>query len=184
MTVATVCIRAKRIRRRRSVATWERSLRVPLQRNTSGKCNSSNVEGRVCEIVSYCRCDSTASFHKRQRSGSAAANEDVNGALAVDVFVDFVAERVQVDPVKEVLAFAQEHGPQREVHLINRARTEILLHGGHAATDAHVLLACCLPGSFQRRFDPIGYEVERGAALHLEGLARMVREHEGGNVVW
>src|SRR5207302_1479418 len=70
-----------------------------------------------------------------------------------------------------------------EVHLVDDALLEILADRRDAASDADVARA----GGFlcaAERLVEAADEVERGAALHLDGRVRVVREDERGHVIW
>src|SRR5687767_1018794 len=62
------------------------------------------------------------------------------------------------------------------MHLVDDLRTKIL--------PVRVVGAGGLSGPRERLFDAAGDEVERGAALHLDGFARVMCEDEDRHVVW
>src|SRR5205814_5056747 len=49
--------------------------------------------------------------------------------------------------------------------------------------DRDVAVAGSLPGALECLLDPTGHKVERRSALHLQGFAGVVGEHEHGRVV-
>jgi hypothetical protein len=68
------------------------------------------------------------------------------------------------------------------MQFIDHPRAEILTHRLDAA-DFHI---AAIGGSFrlfQCRLDAPGHEDEGGAAFHLDRIARVMRQHEGGRVI-
>src|SRR5206468_1956393 len=53
----------------------------------------------------------------------------------------------------------------------------------HAAADPHVLAVGGRGRSLEGGLDPVGDEVEGGAALHLDRRPRMVGEYEDSNMI-
>src|SRR4051812_10726330 len=72
----------------------------------------------------------------RQQPRSALAQEDVRGALARDGSLADVSERAQVEAVEQVLAPAQQHGPDRKMQIVDQPRLERLADGRDAAAQA------------------------------------------------
>src|SRR6185295_3776113 len=60
---------------------------------------------------------------------------------------------------------------------------QILADGGGSAADAHILTSSDRPRLIQRRLDPLGDEMEDGAAFHLQRRARMVRQDKDRHMV-
>src|SRR3954464_10770090 len=118
-----------------------------------------------------------------ERRGSARGEEEMRGPLARHGLVALVAERVEIETLPQVLARADQHRTLDDVRFVDQARLEKLAHGGHTAADAHALAAGRALRLLERRVDAVGDEMERRAAAHLEGLARVVREHEDRHVV-
>src|SRR3954471_7353656 len=118
-----------------------------------------------------------------ERRGSATAEEEMRRALAGHGLVALVAERVEIETLPQVLARADQHRALDDMRFVDQARLEKLAHGGHTAADAHVLAAGRALRLLERRVDAVGDEMERRAAAHLEGLARVVGENEDRAVV-
>src|SRR6185312_8623887 len=110
-------------------------------------------------------------------------DERVRGALARHGLRNLVAQHRKVQTREEILATAHEDGTHGKVKLVDEARFEILAHGGHASANAHVAGTRGLLRPIERLVDPARHEMERGPALHLEGLPRMVGEDECRDVV-
>src|SRR4051812_29736077 len=104
-------------------------------------------------------------------------------ALAGHGLVAFIAERVEVEVLPEILARPHENRALGQMKLVDQPRLEILPNRGDASAQTHVLAAGCLLRLLERGLDAVGDEVEHGAALHLEGLARVMRQHEHRHVV-
>src|SRR6185437_5201431 len=94
-----------------------------------------------------------------------------------------VAQLQEVDAAEQRLAGPEDDRRDRDVHLVDQPRLQVLADGADAAADADVLAACGLTRLAQRRLDAIGHEVKRRAALHGERPARVVREYEHRRVV-
>src|SRR6266511_3338765 len=113
----------------------------------------------------------------------ALAKKDVVGAFAGDRLEPLVAERAQVEALKEVLSAAQHHGPNREMEVVDEPGGQILADRGDAAAQAHIHS----PGRgfrlLQRRLNSVGHEMKGGAALHRDRLARVVRQYERRDVI-
>lgn len=95
----------------------------------------------------------------------------------------FVAERVGVDAVEQVLAAAEQHGRDGQVQIVDEAGLDVLADGGGAAAEADVFAFGGGPCLFERGVDAVGDEVEGCAALHVERRAWVVGEDEDGSVV-
>src|SRR5436190_24068340 len=59
----------------------------------------------------------------------------------------------------------------------------MLADGGGSAADSHILTSSGRPRLTQRRLDPLGDEMEDGAALHLQRRAWMVGQDEDRHMV-
>src|SRR5919201_285791 len=81
-----------------------------------------------------------------------------------------------------MLASAEDDGRDREVHLVDEPRLEILTNGRRAAADLDVVLSRGSPRFGERAMDVVD-EDELCAAFHLHGRAAVVRENEDGHVV-
>src|SRR5688500_16077620 len=82
-----------------------------------------------------------------------------------------------------MLSGAQQEGGDRNVHLVEQPSLEILADDRDTAEKPNVLATSRVPRALQSIVDPIGCEVEDGAAFHLDGGSRVMREHERGSVV-
>src|SRR3954470_21757995 len=69
------------------------------------------------------------------------------------------------------------------MQLVDQPRLYVLADGRCAAAYADVAAVRRRFRLPQRRLDAVRHEMKGGAALHREGLARMVREHEDGHVI-
>src|SRR5439155_11940804 len=74
-------------------------------------------------------------------------------------------------------------GTKREMHLIDQLCAQILLDGCDTSSDSYVPLLCSFFCALQCRINSVGDEVKCCAALHLNRLARVVRQHERGNTI-
>src|SRR5213083_3464577 len=71
-----------------------------------------------------------------------------------------IAQRRQVDPRKERLATAEQDRRDRDVHLVDEPRLEILSHRGGASADLDIEFAGGLPGALERFLNSAGDEME------------------------
>ena len=69
------------------------------------------------------------------------------------------------------------------MQLVDQTGAKILTHRLDAAANLNVTALGGEPRLPQRRLDPVGYEDEGGPAVHLNRVARMVRQHEGRRVI-
>src|ERR1044072_318108 len=119
-----------------------------------------------------------------ERSLLALLGEDeVQGVLGGDVLRAGVAEGARVDAGEQVLAAAEHDGAARAVQLVAETRAQRWPDGAGAAEEAYVEATGRRLRPLQRRVDPVGDEMESGAAFHRDGVARMVSEHEDVGVV-
>src|SRR5918911_3899503 len=81
-----------------------------------------------------------------------------------------------------MLAGAEEHGRDREVHLVDEPGLEILPNGRRAAADSHVLFARGRLRFGERAMNVID-EDELCAPLHPDGRTAVVRENKNGHVI-
>src|SRR5256885_17080043 len=94
-----------------------------------------------------------------------------------------MAEAREIESAPEALAGAEHDGRDDEVHLVDDALLEILADGRDAASDADIVRAGGFLCAAERLVEATD-EVERGAALHLDGRVRVGREDERGHVIW
>src|SRR5258707_1472684 len=69
------------------------------------------------------------------------------------------------------------------MQLVDQTGAKILTHRLGAAANLHVAALGGEPRLLQRRLDPVGHEDEGGAAIHLDRIARMMRQHERRRVI-
>src|ERR1044072_5903891 len=86
------------------------------------------------------------------------------------------------EALEEALAVAEEDRHEADLHLVDEIRGEVLPCRARSAGERDHLPGCSLARLLQRRLDSVRDERERRAALALEWLARVVREHEDGVV--
>jgi hypothetical protein len=102
---------------------------------------------------------------------------------ARNVLDDSKAERAQIDAFEQVLARAQQHGRDRQVHLVDEPRPQVLADRRHAATQPHVRATSGVARLPERVLDPARDEVERRPAVHLQRPPRVMSEHEHLRVI-
>src|SRR5580698_5170106 len=69
------------------------------------------------------------------------------------------------------------------MQLVYQTGAKILTHRLGATTNLHVAALGGESCLLQRRLDTVGHEDEGGAALHLDWIARMMRQYEGRRVI-
>src|SRR5580704_9854751 len=69
------------------------------------------------------------------------------------------------------------------MQLVDQPAAKILTHRLDATADLHVAALGSELRLLQRSLDTVGHEDEGGAAVHLDRIARMVRQHEGRRVI-
>src|SRR5947207_1335983 len=94
-----------------------------------------------------------------------------------------IAQRRQVDPRKERLTTAEQDRRDRDMHLVDEARLEILAHRGRPAADLDIAPARGLPGATERFLNSAGDEMKDGPAFDGDRCARVVRQHEHRHVI-
>src|SRR4051812_22991130 len=80
--------------------------------------------------------------------------------------------------VEEASAAPEEQRDDVQLELVEKPRREVLVDDLGAAPEPHVLAARGLLRLLERPLDPVGDEVESGAPLHLDRLARMMGDDE------
>src|SRR5262249_11854368 len=115
--------------------------------------------------------------------GLLSAENDVGGVCGCLVFGDAEAERRQVNPGEHCFPLPEHDGGQGQMQLVDQSRAKILTHRLDAAADLHVATIGGLLRLIQCRLDTLGHKDEGGAALHLDRIARMMRQHEGRCVI-
>src|SRR6185437_3057879 len=109
--------------------------------------------------------------------------EDVSCSFTADRLVRREAEFGQVDSTKQIFAFAEEDGRNRQVHLVDVAGQQVLANDRYASADSYIFAVCGFAGLAKRRLDPVSNKVESGAAFHHQRRPRVMREHKHGRVV-
>src|SRR6266508_376739 len=77
---------------------------------------------------------------------------------------------------------AEQHWNNVELELVQQPRRQVLLNDVAAAQEQDVFAAGGLLCLVERGLDSVGDEVERGPALHLHGIARVMGDDEHGVV--
>lgn len=119
----------------------------------------------------------------RHRTERLSPQHDVGRVVRGGMLDHFETERRQIDSREHRFAAAENDGGDREVQLVDQPALEILPHGGNTAADLDVFAAGGRLGLFQRDLDPFGDEMKNRAALHRDGIARMMGEDEGRHVI-
>src|SRR5207249_290093 len=83
-----------------------------------------------------------------------------------------------VDPRKERLTTAEQDRRDRDMHLVDEPRLEILAHRGRPAADLDIAPARGLPGATERFLNSAGDEMKDGPAFHFDRLVRVPRQYE------
>src|SRR5436189_5109650 len=94
-----------------------------------------------------------------------------------------IAQRRQVHPRKERLTTAEQDRRDRDMHLVDEPRLEILAHRGRPAADLDIEPARGLPGATERFLNSAGDEMKDGPAFHRDRFARVVRQREHRHVI-
>ena len=87
------------------------------------------------------------------------------------------------DPVEQPLALPEKHRGDVERQLVHDPGRERLTHRRGAARDVDAAVAGDRRGLLERRFEAVGDEVKRRAALHLDRVVGVVGEDEDGGVI-
>src|SRR5947199_71504 len=80
----------------------------------------------------------------------------------------FVSQSADVHPLEQSLSLAQQDRRDRDVQLIDEARTKILLDRVRSTANAHIHSVRCVARPVQRLVNTAGDEVEGRSAFHLE----------------
>src|SRR5437867_8468637 len=111
------------------------------------------------------------------------ADDDVRCPRASHVLRDFVAECGEVDLAEKVLSRAEQSRGDREMHLVDESRSQVLANGRDSPAESNVSSARGRDGLTQRLLDPTGDEAEDGPTLHGHRVPGMMRQHEDRNVI-
>src|SRR5688572_5839596 len=98
-------------------------------------------------------------------------------------FNAFVSQSSQVDPIEQPFSATEQHRRDRDMQFINHTRAKILLDRVRPAADPHIHSASRLACTVERLAYAACDEVERRAALHLDGWTSMMRQDESWNVI-
>jgi hypothetical protein len=82
-----------------------------------------------------------------------------------------------------VFTGAKKDRGNRQMQVVDKSGSEVLLDGGDASSNPDVLALGSVDGSFKCRVDAFGDEVKGGTAAHDDRFARVVGKHENGSVV-
>src|SRR5262249_3574880 len=119
----------------------------------------------------------------RLSQGRTAGQDDMGRILGGDVLGALESQRGEIEPREQMLATAEEHRSDGEVHLVDQPRLEVLPDRRHTTAEPDVLASGCLAGALQRLVDAPGDEVEGRPAVHRAGCARVTGQHEDLDVV-
>ena len=117
---------------------------------------------------------------------SACATPVGGRPLARLVLDALVAQRAQIHVSHQVLAAAEQHGPDGQVELVDEPSTQILPGRRYATAQAHIIARGDFVGLSQRGLDPVRDEVKHCAAFHGQRGTRVVGqdEHVTNTRVW
>src|SRR3954469_1622256 len=73
----------------------------------------------------------------------AFTQKDVSGALARNVLLTVISERMRINVVPQMLTGTDQHGPQREMQLVNQAGAQILSNSFDATAKADIQTLRC-----------------------------------------
>src|SRR5207253_338680 len=120
---------------------------------------------------------------QRGDAGSLSREYDVRRGRRRHMLGARIAQRRQVHPRKERLTTAEQDRRDRDMHLVDEPRLEILAHRGRPAADLDIEPARGLPGATERFLNSAGDEMKDGPAFHRDRFARVVRQHEHRHVI-
>src|SRR5580704_6691985 len=86
-----------------------------------------------------------------------------------------VAEGREIQALEHRLAASEQDRRKCEVQFIDQAGLQILANCRDTTSDLDVTRSCGIACALERGVDPVRDEVERGAPLHYDWLAGMVR---------
>src|SRR5215469_1903932 len=82
-----------------------------------------------------------------------------------------------------MLSRTKQNGRNCEMHLVDETRLEILPDCRRSASEPHVFAVRSVCRTPEGGVNAIGNEVERGAAIHGDWIARVAGKHEHWGVV-
>src|SRR5436309_14752166 len=112
-----------------------------------------------------------------------APEYNMGGFLRRNELNAFVSQSADVHPIEQSLSLAQQDRRDRDVQLIDEARTKILLDRVRSAANAHIHSVGCVARPIQRLLNTARDEVECRSAFHLDGRARVMSQDESWNVI-
>src|SRR3954451_1107350 len=112
-----------------------------------------------------------------------APEHDMRREVCGSGFYHAVAEGREIQALEHRLAPSEQDRRKRKMQFIDQAGLQVLSNGRDAATDLDV--TCSRGGvcALERGMNPVRDEVERGAALHYDRLAGMVRQDKRRSVI-
>jgi hypothetical protein len=106
---------------------------------------------------------------------SCAPEHDVRREVCGSGLHQAVAEGREIQALEHRLAPSEQDRRKREVQFIDQAGLQILANCRDATSNFDVACSRGVACALERGVDPVRDEVERGAALHYDRLAGMVR---------
>src|SRR4051794_443397 len=144
------------------------------------------VECRL-PVVRMGGCCATAIRRRTRRSGCLfallAPEHEVRREVCGSGFHHAVAEGREIQALEHRLAPSEQDGRKREVQFIDQAGLQILANCRNATANLDVASSRGVACALERGVDTVRDEVERGAALHYDRLAGMVRQDERRSVI-
>src|SRR5580698_6750922 len=132
-------------------------------------------------------CRLTAIRGRACRSGRLfallAPEHDVRREVCGSGFHHAVAEGREIQALEHHLASSEQDRRKRKVQFIDQAGLQVLANGRDATSDLDVTRSRGVACALERGVDPVRDKVERGAALHYDRLAGVVRQDERGSVI-
>jgi hypothetical protein len=94
-----------------------------------------------------------------------------------------IAQGRKIHAFEEALTGAEQDWRYGDVHLIDKAVAKILLDDIDSATNANIFASGGFPGALKSDGSTFRHEVKCRSAVHDKWWARVVREHEYGDVI-
>lgn len=94
-----------------------------------------------------------------------------------------VAQGRKIHTFEEALTGAEQDWRNGNVHLIEKAVAKILLDDIDSATNANILASGGFPGALKSDGSAFRHETKGRSTVHDERWARVVREHEYGDMI-
>src|SRR6202795_4172379 len=112
-----------------------------------------------------------------------APEHDVRREVCGAGFHYAVAEGREIQALEHRLASSEQDRRKRKGQLIDQAGLQVVANGRDAPSDLGVTCTRGVACALERGVDPVRDEVERGAALHYDRLAGVVRQDERRSVI-